>query len=155
MDDLRTRVQALPAELFERIREIFFTPKSGEQEICKDCRPPKPLQIDSKSRETFAKGYYGGGRSFVFNQPYLMEKWIRALQTQYRALLQHVCFILEDPQFERCFTPPFNVSVMVRQVERQYHERGGLPRTLPGSIETMLSRRDPDRQADDILPRPH
>lgn len=79
MDNLNTRVQSLPAELFHEIYIHTFTASSSLRTIDKDYKPPHLLQVNRHSRALFAKSYYGSGSIFCTFLD-VLQAWMRHIQ---------------------------------------------------------------------------
>ncbi|WPB03038.1 uncharacterized protein RHO25_007675 [Cercospora beticola] len=93
MNDLTSRVQSLPPELFSRIYELVT---AIEPELMVDItsyyRPPAILQLDRSSREHISQEYYGRDTVFRFaneNQR-LFLPWLRSIPTRFRVLIGRV-----------------------------------------------------------------
>lgn len=72
MNELARRVQDLPAELFVKIYDYTFTAESGPLRINSDWKPSHLLHVSQKSRATFARSYYGSGRSIEIRTEQLL-----------------------------------------------------------------------------------
>lgn len=78
-------MQRLPLELFEHIYDLVFA-NDGEANavrlIDRSYRPPVRLQVDSLSREAYAKQYYGGCSIIALDRRYQLA-WARSLTTSH------------------------------------------------------------------------
>ncbi|KAK4618206.1 hypothetical protein CLAFUW4_12074 [Fulvia fulva] len=105
MDELRGRIQGLPQELYDMIRDFTLTldtSENGNITINRDYKPPVQLQIDSATRNKIAQEYYAN-TTFTFFKLHdgeaLCIKWLDSLSPEARTSLREVR--LEAPQPKR------------------------------------------------------
>ena len=75
MPELHERVQALPPEIFDRIKDLIFTFNSTKVTVDEHYKPPTQLRISKGTRLLFADAYYGS-TVFEFKQPSIFYKWL-------------------------------------------------------------------------------
>lgn len=119
-DHFAERVQSLPPELYNMICDEVFTVDPRERQITESYEPPKPLSIDSVSRELYAKTYYGSPiATFIHRVVVGMEDTgldyddgydtladseatlvlrLKALPTEHRSLIPKIKIIIEVPK---------------------------------------------------------
>lgn len=97
MATLASLVQALPAELYNKVLELTFTADRNVHEIDRFYVPPKLLQVSRNTRAMFARSYYGNGSQSDSSDPptfyaslALCSKWIGLLTQAHVDLLQEV-----------------------------------------------------------------
>lgn len=121
MEDLATRVQGLPLELYNEIYELAFTPSSGTVIITSDYKPPRPLQVNKELRKKFATAYYGANRDFVFNNTRLLHSWLTKLQNRNERLICRI--IYADECISQTFLPPFHFWAMEWHINSKIEEQ--------------------------------
>lgn len=116
-DELESRIQNLPQELQDEIREHLVAFDLGPISISETWKPPLGLQIDHKSREKFAVEYFGVGatmRDLKYKSPHTSvpilkflcsdpiheacnrtARWFRMLGKPHQQLVQGVQFDIE------------------------------------------------------------
>lgn len=100
-DKLPALMQSVPQELFDKIYEDVFTADEGERIIDKRYNPPVQLQVDSSSREHFAKSYYGGSSTFMFPDGF-ENGWLEPIPQRHFDMLTYVRFM--QPATERPYS---------------------------------------------------
>ncbi|PPJ50768.1 hypothetical protein CBER1_07478 [Cercospora berteroae] len=93
MEDLTSRVQDLPPELFSRIYEFVTAVEPNLiVEISSTYRPPPILQLDRTSREQVATQYYSRGTIFRFTtvKRQFVVKWLASVPPQSRLLIDRI-----------------------------------------------------------------
>lgn len=88
-------LQALPREVFDLIYEMTFTRHSGLRHISADSKRPQRLQIDRKSRELFAKSWYGRDSIFVMNLE-AAGPWLKSLPSRHFNMLTEIRLANEE-----------------------------------------------------------
>lgn len=88
-DRLPTLMQTLPAELFNKIHDLTFSPPSHDIAVTLSHRPPTQLRIDRASRARFAKTYYAACK-FVATDMDVVVHWLRSLSVEHLGHLQNV-----------------------------------------------------------------
>lgn len=91
--NLIERVHALPAELFNQIRDEVFTPKPCTVRIDAKYKPPSSLQVDKASRRRYTLKYYGGVVKFTCANPDLLLRYLASLTKAQRRFLHSISLI--------------------------------------------------------------
>lgn len=80
MEKMRSRVHNLPPEIFETIKECFFTTPPPTIRIEEHYMPPVELQISHQTRYTFVSFYYVS-TTFIFSCLHhdLALRWLASL----------------------------------------------------------------------------
>lgn len=89
-EDLASRMQNLPQELYDRICREVFTATSGRVEVSKCYKTPRLLRVDHDSREHFARSYYSNTQ---FHYEYMIHSqdlvyWLSSLPREHLAMLR-------------------------------------------------------------------
>ena len=85
------RMHELPPELFDRIKDLVFTPSSHVCPVEKGLYyPPAQLQVDSTTRESFAAKWYGG-KDFIIpselNSDNSCKQWLASLTRSHQEMI--------------------------------------------------------------------
>lgn len=76
-------VDTLPAELYNQIRELVFTPLATKRRfIDESYKPHSCIQVSRATRSHFAKSYYGDGAVFFVPRD-LAVKWASSLPKEH------------------------------------------------------------------------
>ncbi|KAK3712794.1 hypothetical protein LTR37_008885 [Vermiconidia calcicola] len=97
MDDLASRVQDLPPQLYNLIYNDVFTPSTTTINLIdKTYKPPSTLQVDRQSRVIFAMAYYGKGTTIISEAlfPGRVVDWLSSLNTRHLARLRKAKYLL-------------------------------------------------------------
>lgn len=97
IDELTLRVQALPAELIDKIYEDTFVVKGQTVDMALRPKPPALLQTDSTSRDLFAQSFYRN-TTFSFKFEADCWKWIDLLDLAHQSYLSDVSVTYCDPR---------------------------------------------------------
>lgn len=96
------RIQSLPPELFNLVRNYVFTAVQGEivnvnKGYNKDYKPPSSLQVSKATRRQFSRSYYGRGPIFECEDFNLLCKYLASLTPLHRGLLQRMRIMTSIP----------------------------------------------------------
>ena len=102
MDDLITRIQSLPPELYDLIDADVFTPDTntdGGVIIRVDDMPYKPpaaMQVDRKTRAFFAQAYHSADTTDIVSLDKLEDRllWLWSVPKSYQAQLLHTSVVV-------------------------------------------------------------
>lgn len=83
MEDLATRVQDLPVELYNDILDLMLTPDAKFVTIKDDYEPPTQLQISRATRERFAVRYYSPPIAFAYYSTLWLCRWLKSLPKEH------------------------------------------------------------------------
>ena len=98
MDELATRVQSLPQELYDHIfNEVFTAPSEDIVTIDRSSRPPKCLQVNRRSRELFAQSYYSN-TTFSISLSTWSADWLYVPSESHPLLIRELRLIHEVDQ---------------------------------------------------------
>ena len=89
-------VHGLPAERFNQIKAIVFTPDKGEILIRSDYQPSKLLQISSATREQYA-AFYGPGTISQFEDFRTLRRYLRSLTESHRDMIDRIQLMVKVP----------------------------------------------------------
>lgn len=111
-EQLDERIQNLPQELQDRIKEVLVNSSLPDHliNITWAYKPPLGLQIDRKTRQRFASNFYRAGvvhhveksvgpDGFSHFGRGLMDKAYRLMRLWLRSLDEHHCRLVEDVEF--------------------------------------------------------
>ena len=119
MADLARFVQDLPAELYYMILDHVATPdESTTIVIDKHYQPPSALQINRKTREQYAKAYYGSDAVFQFLDPVSFISFMANIKAEHYRLIKQVQFVMNLPPARYDSHPSHHVRIGMTGVER-------------------------------------
>lgn len=103
-DELAARVQDLPAEFFNNIRDLVLNPSSDTVDIQKD-KFPVELQVSRATRAQFAAQYYGNtafrivprGSNSSYGAHDPLFKWLESLEQHHRLSITKIHFVRNEP----------------------------------------------------------
>lgn len=87
-DRLDQRIQKLPQELRDMIKDFTFTPSFNTRRIDKHYTPPSLLQVDRASRLQFGQSYYGGDSIFNFEDRKILCRYVKHLDDSHQELIK-------------------------------------------------------------------
>lgn len=87
---LRKKLHKLPQELFDEIKHftLAFDPESSSRTINSKYKVPFQLHLNHELRQACLPLYYGTPSSWIFEQSYLLESWIRSLSSAAKRALE-------------------------------------------------------------------
>lgn len=90
-EQLRRRVQSLPAELFNLVLDFVFIPSGTAAVINRDYKQPSNLRVSRATRESLILDYYSN-TTFAFRDgdSNLLVTWLKSLSQAYRLAIRKV-----------------------------------------------------------------
>ena len=99
MATLHERVQKLPPELFNEIKDIVFSSTANRVMIDESYTPPTTLHVSNETRKQFAEMFYGSGTTFVFCQPSAFQRWLKSLGHEHLQMIQAIEIQIRLPRY--------------------------------------------------------
>lgn len=91
-------MQAPPAELYDEILRLTFTPSANLRLIGENYRPPSTLQVSQATRSQFANLYYGNKSTFIIPK-HLATRYLSSLHHSHRSLICSIRIPGTTPQW--------------------------------------------------------
>lgn len=96
MDTLKSKLEALPSELYNKIVDLTFSSPSGVYKIESAHKPPSCLQVNQNMRSKLIKGYYHDSKFCIPGN--LIRKWIASLDIPHVGRLHEI----RSPHLRSC-----------------------------------------------------
>ncbi len=134
MKEFNRRVQALPQELIDEIRDLAFTTRGGTfnmQASTYTSKAPPRLSVSKATRDHFAKSYYGNSL-FIFTDDRDLGKWLDSIDEAHLGMIRTVRVAKGRWVYD------FKTTHDIRKIRKQMMRHAAYWRRQVESIEPIL-----------------